>query len=423
MTFTTSGGLGEAETAGLVMNIVPKTGGNTHVRARCSSAAPASTLQSDNFTQELSDAGLAAPTPLTQGVRPQRSVRRTDQEGPGVVLRERPDPGQHADHRERVLQPERRRSDEMAVRRRTLSRPAFSDRTWENVSGRITWQATPRNKIGGFWDEQAFCRKCSGMTSGHRAIPARVSPEAIGVSGDQSAAGDAGELVVARDQPAASGRRLRRQLLPAGAIGTRRETRRADLIRVVEQCASGCAANGGIPGLVYRSQDLERRLSAGSYNVARVGLVRHRRAQHEGRLPGHAADRRSGLGTRTTSNLTYPCQQRRAESAHHVDLAVRHQLARRLSTAVLRAGAVDARPADPAGRAPVRPARSWFPEQQEGPTRFLPTPIVCPETKGVDCYKDVTPRMGVAYDVFGNGRTAIKVNLGKYLEGVGHLGN
>ena len=28
VTFTTSGGLGESETAGLVMNIVPKTGGN-----------------------------------------------------------------------------------------------------------------------------------------------------------------------------------------------------------------------------------------------------------------------------------------------------------------------------------------------------------------------------------------------------------
>ena len=43
-----------------------------------------------------------------------------------------------------------------------LSQPAYSDRTWENVSGRVTWQATPRNKIGGFWDEQANCRKCTG---------------------------------------------------------------------------------------------------------------------------------------------------------------------------------------------------------------------------------------------------------------------
>ena len=37
-----------------------------------------------------------------------------------------------------------------------------------------------------------------------------------------------------------------------------------DLVRVVEQCASGCAANGGIPGLVYRSQDFGSNV-AGSF--------------------------------------------------------------------------------------------------------------------------------------------------------------
>ena len=31
-------------------------------------------------------------------------------------------------------------------------------------------------------------------------------------------------------------------------------------------------------------------------------------------------------------------------------------------------------------------------------------------------YKDISPRGGVAYDVFGNGKTALKVNFGKYLE-------
>src|SRR6185436_6247996 len=30
-------------------------------------------------------------------------------------------------------------------------------------------------------------------------------------------------------------------------------------------------------------------------------------------------------------------------------------------------------------------------------------------------YNDITPRVGLAYDVFGTGRTAIKVNAGKYL--------
>ena len=41
--------------------------------------------------------------------------------------------------------------------------------------------------------------------------------------------------------------------------------------------------------------------------------------------------------------------------------------------------------------------------------------ILFPETKGVDSYKDLTPRMGVAYDVFGNGKTALKLNVGKHL--------
>ena len=36
-------------------------------------------------------------------------------------------------------------------------------------------------------------------------------------------------------------------------------------------------------------------------------------------------------------------------------------------------------------------------------------------TPGID-WDDVTARMGVAYDLFGNGKTALKFNLGKYME-------
>ena len=51
-----------------------------------------------------------------------------------------------------------------------------------------------------------------------------------------------------------------------------------------------------------------------------------------------------------------------------------------------------------------------------GKSSFLnPQPITIAETKGVDAYNDLTPRVGVAYDVFGNGKTALKLNWGKYL--------
>ena len=44
-----------------------------------------------------------------------------------------------------------------------------------------------------------------------------------------------------------------------------------------------------------------------------------------------------------------------------------------------------------------------------------------PESEGVS-YHDVTPRWAVAWDAFGNGKTSIKYNMGKYLAGAGITG-
>ena len=60
---------------------------------------------------------------------------------------------------------------------------------------------------------------------------------------------------------------------------------------------------------------------------------------------------------------------------------------------------------------------SYVPAQTLGPGPLVPTrnfnfnPVY-----DVPNWKDVTPRLGVAYDLFGNGKTAVKASIGKYLE-------
>jgi Carboxypeptidase regulatory-like domain len=71
-------------------------------------------------------------------------------------------------------------------------------------------------------------------------------------------------------------------------------------------------------------------------------------------------------------------------------------------------------------QAAVRYDRAWSfsPADGNGTTvvsKFNAAPITFPRTDGVNAYNDITPRFGVAYDLFGNGKTAIKFNIGHYL--------
>ena len=64
-------------------------------------------------------------------------------------------------------------------------------------------------------------------------------------------------------------------------------------------------------------------------------------------------------------------------------------------------------------------ASSWAPAGENGilADNEFGGPFLLPRTEGVQGYHDITPRMGAAYDVFGNGKTALKVNVGQYLQG------
>ncbi|HKE85200.1 MAG TPA: TonB-dependent receptor [Vicinamibacterales bacterium] len=412
--FTTSGGLGESETAGLVMNVVPKTGGNSVHGAAFYSGTGAS-LQADNGSgvpplNSVYDVNISVGGPIKKDKvwyfvngRTQAATRYI----PGIFYNLNA-----GDPTKWLYSPD-------------TTKPQFTDRTWENISGRVTWQVTPKHKVGGFWDEQVVCRTCEGTTYGI-TDPARMSPEAGGLS--QYKPLRVTQLTWASPWS-------NRLLLEAG-LGTtyygwgsfeRDPNPTRNLIRVQEQCAGipaqgivGCPANGGIAGLFYRSQDFALNYTGAYAWRASASYITGAHSFKVGYQGSYFTDDRTWFTN--DQNLTY-----------RVNNGIPNQLTESISPWVnnARAGwtAFYAQEQWTMGRLTLQGALrydragSWFPEQTIGPTRFLPNAFHFPETQGVDSYNDITPRVGAAWDVFGNGHTALKASFGKYLEGVGTAGN
>ena len=57
----------------------------------------------------------------------------------------------------------------------------------------------------------------------------------------------------------------------------------------------------------------------------------------------------------------------------------------------------------------------FIPETTVPPGRFLPQGATFPEVADALSFKDVNPRLGLVYDLFGTGKTAIKAALGRYV--------
>jgi hypothetical protein len=64
-------------------------------------------------------------------------------------------------------------------------------------------------------------------------------------------------------------------------------------------------------------------------------------------------------------------------------------------------------------------ASSWAPGDENGvlEAHQFGAANIFSRTDGATGYRDLTPRGSVVYDLFGNGKTAVKANIGKYLQG------
>jgi hypothetical protein len=272
---TTSGGLGEAEVGGPTLSIVPKTGGNTF-KGSIYQSNVTDAMVGDNYTQDLKNRGLTTPGRLFK-------LWDTNIGVGGPIAKDRiwffgqfRDEGSH-----RTVPGMFANANFGDATKRTYvadrNRPAVLAGSWRNAALRLTVQATPRNKFNVFWDEQkpcqgagfpgsdAGCRQsgpdeiiCGAPGSSNAGCNATSAPETgtyLGKGGQSK-----GQHVqqVTWTSPMTS-----RLLLEAG-FGTYLSrwggaempgNPSRDIVRVVEQCARGCADNGNIANLTYRSQN------------------------------------------------------------------------------------------------------------------------------------------------------------------------
>ena len=405
---TVSGGMGEAVTGGPIMNVVSRSGGNTFHGSLFANFANDS-MQSDNMTPELRNAGLRVPNPL-------QKLWDSSAWFGGPIKRDRIwffANARHQGNRKLVAGMWRNLYAGDPTKwtyEPDLTHQATEDGTWRNAGLRLTWQATPRNKIVAWWDEQDVCRLCledAGTTT--------TSPEATSTSGayPESVARFSWTSTVTNRLLLEAN--LRRHYEQPGGEETAANDR--SLIRVTEQA-------GLIPGLTYRSQNWTRGnilTLAPTFSVAYVTGAHSMKA-------GYVFTRyRRLFGANYTNDQ---------QLAYRFRDGVPNQLtmtaipASTWNTTTTHGTYVEDR--STFGRLTVQGGLRFehiggsFAESTLGPSQFMPEAIVFPAQDSPVKLTDVFPRAGISYDLFGTSRTALKLTFGRYppdVAGTGTIDN
>jgi len=423
---TTSGGLGEAEVGGPSLSIIPKSGGNT-IRGAAYLSGVSGGMVGSNYSDALRVAGLTRPGQLL------RQWDYTFGIG-GPVIKDRlwyyvtaRDEGQYRSIPN--IYPNLNAGDPTKrLYSADKTREVRGAESWRLYVVRMTYQASARNKFNVHWDEQHPCNGSTFTTSGDGC---RNQPETEAVYGPLGLGGltsttspEVGGYLY--DHPRVrlvtwSSPTTNRLLFeagfgayqaPFGPYESPGNTTRP-LARVTEQCAAGCTANGGIPNLIYRSANWGHSWDA---QYTWRGSMSYVTGAHNIKVGYGGVALVSDLENHTNDlNLAYTV-------SNGTPISLSQSLLPYTTSYRTRNMSFYGQDQWTLGRMTLQGAlrfdRNWSfsPAQQIGPTNYLPTPISFPETPGVTGYLDISPRGGVAYDLFGNGKTSVKVNFGKYLE-------
>jgi hypothetical protein len=291
------------------------------------------------------------------------------------------------------------------------SRPAELHRAWQDYNARITWQASPKNKFGFLYNIQSNCFCPFG-------IGGLTAPEA----GNDQRFPLQRPIEVDWTSPISS-----KVLLEATAI------HRIERWGAYDLGGSNAVAPGMIsvtdngpgafrPGMTYRSaQTYSNNINTTFHYALKVSYI----------TGAHAF--KFGLNDAWGSSdpLTYSRNQVSYTFQTPVGAAPTPFSITESATPYTESVRVDhdfglfAQDRWTRGRATIAlglrfdHVASSYPQQGLGPTPLTPDRnVVFPEAPQVS-WSDITPKTGLAYDLFGNGKTAVKVSLNKYLRGFG----